>query len=212
MTAAVRKFTFDTVFTEDGRVLRASEAERASFTPEELAEARAAAFEEGQRSAVAQAEHASAAAAQVIADNMAHLVTQMAGVASGLRRDAVELALAAATAAADAALARCPEEAVAGLFEECSESLRGAPFVVVRAPEATHAMIRDRLGEPLARAGLAPDALRLEGGDGPVRLEWSVGAACMDPEFALAQAREAAERWLAAQDADADQLSLFAEP
>lgn len=208
MAVGVRKFTYDRVYTPDGRVLHVDDAERLSFRPDEVVEAKKKAFEDGQRSAVAEAERAAAQALQSIADQLSHIQAALGEQCATLRRDAVELGMAGARAAADEALARFPDEQLAALFETCLESLRGAPVVVAHAPEAACETVRARLAAVAEQAGLET-AVKVEPGAGPARLEWATGAVSIDPEFALARAREAAERWLAAEDARAGQLNLF---
>ncbi len=207
--SGIRKFTYDTVFTEDGRVMRAPESERQSFTPDEIQEARRLAFADGERSATAEAEKAAARALEAISQQVAALTGALAGVAAELRRDAVELGLAGARAPAEAAIARCPEDAVLALLSECAESLRSAPVVTIETPRGAAPSVAERLKAHAAQKGLAA-AIQVREGAGAARIEWSGGAAAVEPESALAQAREAAERWLVAADADADQLTLFA--
>jgi flagellar assembly protein FliH len=208
-TPGIRKFTYDTVFTADGKVTRAPEDQRVSFSPEEIQEARAQGFAQGERSAVAEAEKAAARALEAIAQQVAALTGALAGVASELRRDAVELGLAGARAAAEAAVVRCPEEAVLALLSECAESLRSAPIVTIEPPRGAPAAVIERIRAHAAQKGLAAQIHVREGGQGAARIEWSGGAAAIEPESALARAREAAERWLIAADAGADQPSLF---
>jgi flagellar assembly protein FliH len=206
----VRKFTYDTVFTADGRAVRAPEEQRHSFSSEELKEARAQSFAEGERSAVAEAEKAAAGALEAVLGQIGALKAELDGVCLALKRDAVELGLAGARAAAGVALARFPEETLASLLAECAESLRGAPIVVAHAPQSAIEVVRARLTEAARQAGLE-SALDVREGEGGARLEWSAGAAAIDPEHALARAREAAERWLAATEQGVDQFELFTE-
>jgi flagellar assembly protein FliH len=206
----IRKFSFDTVFTADGRMLRAPEDQRYSFTPEELKAARTQSFAEGERSAVAEAERAAATALEGVLAQLAALKSELDGVCLGLKHDAVELGLAGARAAAGAALARFPDEALAALFAECAEGLRSMPVVVAYAPKVALEAVRARLAGIAQKAGLE-GAIDVREGEGLARLEWGAGAASVDPEFALARAREAAERWLAASEQGVDQLELFAE-
>lgn len=203
----IRKYTYDSVFTEDGRVVRAPEEERVSFTLEEIREARRQGFAEGEAAAAAQTERATAQALQQIVQQVAALTSSLETTAGALRRDAVELGLAGARAAADTAIARYPEEAVLALFSECAESLRGAPIIVAHAPHGTAAPVREKLLAAARQAGI-DSVIQVREGAGPARIEWGAGAAAIDPAAALAQAREAAERWLASQDPN--QPSLFA--
>jgi len=204
---AVRKFMFDTVFTPDGKVTHAPKAERLTYKRDEVEEIRKEMFAEGERSAVAEAERRTAAALEAITA----LLRTFDTVVSSLRTDAVELSLAAARAAADTAINQYPEEALAGLFTECLEALRGAPRIVTTAPPDTLDAVRARLTTLAATAGL-DGVISVEAGDGPARIEWRDGAAEINPEDALARAREAAMRWLKAQDDADSQMNLFDAP
>ncbi len=206
----IRKFTYDSVFTEDGRVVRAPEDERVSFTLEEIREARRQGFAEGEAAAATQTEPAIAQALQSIVQQTAALASSLDAACETLRRDAIEVGLAGAQAAAEAAIKRCPEEAVLSLFRECAESLRGAPVIVAHAPHGAADMVREKLQAAARQAGIA-SPIDVREGSGPARIEWSAGAASIDPAAALAQAREAAERWLST-NGGADQLALFEAP
>jgi len=204
---AVRKFTFDTVFTRDGEVTQAPRAERLTYKRDEVEVIKKDMFAQGERSAVAEAERRTAAALEAVTALVGNFNTAL----STLRTDAVELSFAAARAAADTALNEYPEEALAGLFTECLEALRSAPRIVVSAPADTLDAVRTRLTAVAASAGL-DGVISVEAGDGPARIEWRDGAAAIDPEDALARAREAAMRWLMAQDDADSQLNLFDAP
>ena len=208
MGAGIRKFTFDTVFAADGREMRAGSAERFSYRPEEVEQAKKEAYAAGEASAVAKAERAATAALEAIAASLRQVHDRLDGESSQLRRDAAALGLAGARAAAETALSRFPVEVVEALFAECVESLRAAPQIRVYAPQAAHETVAARLAERCAAAGLE-GALSVEAGEGPARIEWGAGAAELDPDAALDKAREAAERWLAARDAETNQMNLF---
>ncbi|MGD2132882.1 MAG: hypothetical protein PVI23_08820 [Maricaulaceae bacterium] len=206
--AGIRKFTFDRVFTPDGREMRAGTSERFSYSPEEVEEIKKEAFAAGEQSAVAEAERAAAQALEAIAAAVTEIRGRLDAESSALRRDAVALSLAAARAAAEKALAAYPLEVLKGMFAECADSLRGAPHIRAFAPEHIREAAAQRLAERAAAAGL-DGVISVEAGDGPARLEWGAGAAGVDPKAALEQAERAAERWLAAQDGEDAQLSLF---
>ena len=83
----------------------------------------------------------------------------------------------------------------------------GAPVIVAHAPRGSAALVRERLAAAARQAGIET-AIDVREGAGAARIEWTAGSAAIDPESALAQAREAAERWLSVQG-DAGQLGLF---
>ncbi len=215
---SVRKYTFETVFAADGGVLHAPEPRRKVYTHDEVEAERAAARAEGEASALAAAERETAAAVAVVADHLATLVARLDGESQALRREAVDLALAAGKCVGGAALTRFPEDTVIALFRDVADHLRAAPRVEIVA-HADAASVRARLEAAGAQAGCA-DALAVvetkDGAPGDVRIAWREGLATRDAENALTLIRDAAVRWLAAaaSDAEADAppdgaLSLF---
>ena len=129
-----------------------------------------------------------------------------------MRLDACQLALAAARAAAGQAMARFGEEEPVQLFHEVATLLRDDPSITVRvAPELTDT-VRSRLEAAADAIGFG-GAVRVEPcanrARGDCEITWREGAAEIASEETFARVQEAAERWLAAKDAD-DQLDLFA--
>lgn len=208
---AVRKFTFDTVFTPEGGVSAAPARERLTYKRDEVEEIRKASVAEGEASAVAAAEARTATALEAIAHAVNGLSDALNAARADMRRDAVDLAFAAARASAQAALDHFPEEALAAAFADTLDALRDEPVIVATVAAEAAEAVAARLAT-LADAGGLAGSVRVETGPGPARIEWSGGAVMLDPDAALARAREAADRWLATAARDGAQLNLFDAP
>src|SRR5687768_11622676 len=91
-----RPFQFDTEFDDAGAIAYQPPRAKRTFTPEELEEARAAAYAEAERSALVQAEMALAQAMDRIADAARLGLGALAEVAHAHRSDATHLSMAAA--------------------------------------------------------------------------------------------------------------------
>ena len=132
--SAPRKFTFDTVFDGE-RVITPAKPKRA-FTLEELEAARADAYGQGQRSAVAQAEAQAAVALREASAAMRAAFAHLAEVTHTHRSDSARLALACARKIADAALDQFPEQPALAALEALSRELDAQPRLLVRASAA----------------------------------------------------------------------------
>ncbi len=208
----VRKYTFETVFDASGRIIRDRSGARFSYTPEELDAARQTAFNEGETSAVVQAEARAAAALEAIAADVKLLAGSLNTHRAELRAEAVELSLCAARTAAAKALDQFPEEDILGLFDEVSDLLRDSAVVRIKAPSDTIETLRGRLEERARNAGLSGSLVVApldEGDTHHAELTWDAGGVALAPDQALSAVQEAADRWLAASQSDDEQLSLF---
>ena len=109
MTVTHKKFTFDTVFNDEGGI--ASEPARAKrhYTPEEVEVEKAVARAEGERSVTARAELAAAAALADIAASVRAALPALTKVAHDYRVTSAQLSLACARTIAGAALEQFPE-------------------------------------------------------------------------------------------------------
>jgi flagellar assembly protein FliH len=208
MTApAPRKFSFDTEFDGD-RIIAPVKAKR-FFTPDEVEMARAQAFMEGERSAVAEAEaRAAHALAEVTRAAVAALST-LAEVAHSHRSESARLALAAANKIADAALDRFPEAPVLAALDALSVELMSAPRLVVRTAPQDADRVAKSLERAAQNAGLAgqivvktdPDLPRAAFG-----FDWGDGRASFDAAAASTRVGEALEAALAAEGLHAEPL------
>ena len=205
---AHQKFLFDTVF-DQGRVVEPVRPRRA-FTPEEMEAARAEAFAEGERSAVAQASAEAAAAERAIEAHLAEL-TRLANEACGHlsetahahRAASAELALALARKIAGAALDRFPraplEAALAALCGEIATEprlmVRVRPDCAQRVEEAL-AVQAEHLGlqcQILVRSdpALSVAAFSFDWGDGKARFDPAATDAALEKALIEALAADA---------------------
>jgi len=206
-SAATRPFTFDTVFDGD-RVIAPVKPKRA-YTPEEVELARAEAFREGERSAVARGEAEAAAALAEVARAVNAALPALAQVAHDHRTGSAELALACARKIADVALEQFPEAPARAALETLAREIESQPRLIVRtAPEAA-----ERLTKALAQvfeAGGYTGQLTVKPEPGLPRaafqFDWGDGRAAFDPEAAAARVAEALHTALAAEGLHAEPL------
>jgi flagellar assembly protein FliH len=206
---AVRKFAFDTVFEDNGRVIAPARPKK-SFTPEEVEQVRREAFAEGERSALAIAQAAQAQALQQIAAAAQGALGGLAMVAHEHRTGSARLALAAAGKIADAALQRFPEAPAAAALDALAREVEAVPRLVARcAPEqldgvtqALEAAAHDA-GYPGQIVVRADPALPLAA----FVLDWGDGSAAFDPNAAAARVTQALDEALAAEGFHAESLN-----
>jgi flagellar assembly protein FliH len=178
MSDPVRKFDFGTVFSADGEVLRDGETVRRVLTREEVEQATAAAFEEGQSSVVAQAAQQQAEAVRAIASQMQLILARLQEESDALRRDAATTALVAAKKIAGAAIERHAAGSVTEFAQSVMADLRSAPVFRVRCADAIAGEVSTALEQTASEAGfegaidVRADA-EMNGAD--CRLEWGSG-------------------------------------
>ncbi len=132
---ALQRFSFDTVFEDDGRVIAPVRPKKA-FTADEVELIRAQCFAEGEHSAVTIAQQAQAVALSQIAAAAQGALGGLAIVAHEHRAGSARLAVAAAGKIADAALARFPEAPIAATLDSLAREIEAVPKLIVRAPAA----------------------------------------------------------------------------
>jgi flagellar assembly protein FliH len=185
----IRKFVFETVFDDSGAIVRDGNGFRSQYNAEEVAEIRAAAFEEGRQAS----EREIAAALAALSQTMGGLVAQLDRESATLRQEAVDFALAAARAAAGIALEAHGEARVISALTHALEVLRVGPRLVVRLSPDLVAGLKSRL-EDAARAQGFEGALIVRGDGaiaaGDVALEWAEGAIIHDRAEAFARIEE----------------------
>lgn len=211
---APRKFSFDTEFDGD-RIIAPAKAKR-FYTPDEVEMARAQAFMEGERSAVAEAEARAAHALAEVTRAAVAALSSLAEVAHSHRSESARLALAAANKIADAALDRFPEAPVVAALDALSVELMSAPRLVVRTAPDEAERITQSLERAAQNAGFAgqivvktdPALPRAAFG-----FDWGDGRASFDAAAASARVGEALEAALAAEGLHAEALpSTTLEP
>lgn len=205
---AHKPFGFDTVFDDAGAVSYQAPARKRLFTPEEVEQIRAAAFAEGERSAVAQAEGQAADALADIARASRSALTALAAVAHEHRVGTAELALAAARRIADAALSRFPDAPVTAALETLAREVEAQPRLTVRVAAGLEGRVQAALDQTAEAIGFQGRITARADATLPLAafvLDWGDGKAAFDP---LA----AAERVAAALDAALAAEGLHAEP
>lgn len=186
-----RKFTFETVFSASGEILRDGDF-RSQFSREEVEQIRIQAFAEGK--AAGEADVARALAA--LSGSMSSLLGAYTAEARQLRAEAVELALAAARKAADIALETHGEARVIEALTHALDNLRAGPRLIVRVAPGLMGSVKSRL-EEAARAHGFDGALIVRADPaidtGDLAIEWAEGSIVHDRAEAFALIEKAVQ-------------------
>ncbi|WP_269716009.1 flagellar assembly protein FliH [Caulobacter sp. NIBR2454] len=204
-----RKFAFDTVFDSVGAVAY-SPPKPKLYTEEEVAEIRAAAFAEGERSAVARAEEAAAIALRGAADAARAALATLTQVAHDHRAGSAALALACGRKIADAALEMFPEAALAAAYDSLARELEQQPRLILRVPEELLERMTAALENAAQAAGFSGQILAKADPNLPraaFMLDWADGRASFDPPATAARIAEALNAALAAEGLHAEPLT-----
>ena len=203
-----KRFTFDTVFDDRGGMTAPLRVKK-NFTLEEMEEAKAQAYADGEQSAVAQAEREASMALNTIGQAIHGAFSALAAVAHEHREGSAMLALACGRAIADAALDQFPEAPTQAALVALAREVEASPKLTVRV--ASHLVERTQTalettahaigfpGQILARADAnLPAAAFL--------LDWGDGRAAFDPTDAAARVTQALEAAIAAEGLHAEPL------
>lgn len=204
-----RKFAFDTVFDDRGGVAYAPPKVKKSFTPEELEAAKAQAYQEGERSAVARAEQEAAQALNEVAHAIREAFGALAHVAHEHREGSALLALACARKIADAALRQFPEAPVTAALEALAREVEAQPRIFVRVSPALEARTQQALETVAAQIGYPGQIVaRADGAMAPAAFtfDWGDGRAAFDPDGAAQRVAKALEAAIAAEGLHAEPL------
>jgi flagellar assembly protein FliH len=208
MSATLAKFSFDTVFEDDGRVV-APVRPKKSFTPEEVEAVRAQAFAEGERSAASIAAQTQAMVLTQMADAARSAIGTLALVAHDHRAGAARLAMGAARKIADAALDRFPEAPLEAALQALAREIEAVPRLILRcAPERLDAM-QAALSQAAVSAGYPGQILAKGDAALPAAafvLDWGDGSAAFDPVQSARRVADALETALAADGLHAETL------
>jgi flagellar assembly protein FliH len=209
MTSPHRKFTFDTVFDVEGEVAFAPPRPKRSLSPGEVEQVCAQAFAEGERSAVARAEEAAAAALTEIARAARTALGALAQVAHEHRTACAELALACARTIAGAALEQFPQAPALAALQGLAREIEAAPKLAVRTTPEMVERLQTALDETALACGF-PGQIVVKGDPAlPAAafvLDWGDGRAAFDPVDAAARVAEALHTALAAEGLHAEPL------
>lgn len=204
---APRPFTFDTVFDGD-RVIAPVRPKR-TFTVDEVEAIRTEAFAAGERSAVAEAERAAAAALVDATAAIRQGLSTLVAVAHQHRTGAAELAVVCARKIADAALDAFPHAPLQAAIAALAQEVDSAPRLIVRCATAAPQRLEAALAAAAEAAGFAGQVvLKPEPGapGAAFVFDWGDGRAAFDPDLAAARITDALHAALAAEGLHAEPL------
>jgi len=209
---APRKFTFDTVFDGDRVIVPVKP--KTAFTAEEVEEARAQGFAEGQRTVVAKAEAEAAVALAEAVRAIRDAMTALSTLAHEHRAGSARLAMAAGRRIADAALDRFPEAPAVAALDALAREVEAQPKLTVRTSAARLARLEAALTDASETAGFAGRLVvktdpSLAGA--AFTFDWGEGRAAFDPEAAAERVSVALEEALSAEGLHAEPLPISPE-
>jgi flagellar assembly protein FliH len=209
---AHRRFTFDTVFDGD-RVITPPKPKTA-FTAQEVEQARAQGFAEGQRTVTARAEADAAAALAEAVRAIREAMTALSTLAHEHRAGSARLAMAAGRRIADAALDRFPEAPAVAALDALAREVEAQPRLIVRTSGPRLSRLEAALTQASEAAGFAG---RLVVKTDPAlagaafTFDWGEGRAAFDPEAAAERISIALEEALSAEGLHAEPLPFTTE-
>ena len=205
---AGRAFSFDTEFDEDGDYTPVLRPGR-SLTPPEVEKVTAAAYAEGERSAVARAEQQQADALADIAAATRSALTALAAVAHEHRAASADLALACAGKIAGSALEALPQAGVSAALQALSREIEGCPRLLARVSPESVERVQAALDETAQAIGFPGQIKAMcDAAMAPAAfiLDWGDGRAAFDPETAKQRVADALTAALAAEGLHAEPL------
>ncbi|MCC7268266.1 MAG: flagellar assembly protein FliH [Caulobacteraceae bacterium] len=209
MTSVPQKFAFDTVFDGAGTITQTSALPKRLFPAEEVERIRAAAFAEGERAAITQAEAVQAQALSRIAEAAQAALPRLAEVAHEHRAGSAQLALACGRTIADAALELFPQAPVKAALESLAREVETTPKLVVTAGEEVARDLAGMLDQTAQAIGYAGQiVVRAEPGmpAAAFTLDFGDGSAAFDPDAAARRVAATLEAALAAEGLHAEPL------
>lgn len=204
-----RKFAFDTVFDDRGGVAYTPPKVKKSFTPEEVEAAKAQAYQDGERSAVARAEQEAAHALNEVAHAIREAFGSLNQVAHEHREGSAMLALACARKIADAALHHFPEAPLSAALEALAREVEAQPRIFVRVSPELEERTQQALEHVATQIGFQGQIVaRADGAMAPAAFtfDWGEGRAAFDPDGAAQRVAEALEAAIAAEGLHAEPL------
>lgn len=185
MTSSPERFNFD--LDLGSRPGERTRLVQQSTLEDELNKARregyAQGFEEGERSASAEAARALSTAAVSLADKSGAMNSAFTDALEKLTGDAAELAMAAARKLSASLIERFPYAEIEGLLAECLATVQDAPHMVVRCHPDLADAVRDIAAEQARISGfegrlvvMGEPEIKL----GDCRIEWADGGLVRD--------------------------------
>jgi len=209
MSEAHTRFSFDTVFDAGGGVAHASPRPKRLFPVEEVEQIRAAAYAEGERTALASVAAQQANALSQIAAACNQALPRLAEVAHEHRLGSADLALACGRAIADAALEKFPQAPVLAALVALGREIDAQPRLVVSADPALADSLQPILEEVARGLGFeGAVVVKPDGAFGPhaFTLDFGDGQAAFDPAQAADRVTLALTAALAAEGLHAEPL------
>ncbi len=203
-----RRFDFGTVFDDRGGSYTPPKVKK-NFTLEEVEAAKAQAYQEGERSAVARAEQEAAQALGEVAHAVQQAFETLTHVAHEHREGSAMLALACGRKIADAALAHFPEAPVTAALEALAREVEAQPRIFVRVSPELEERTQQALENVAVQIGYQGQIVaRADGAMAPAAFtfDWGEGRAAFDPEGAAQRVAEALEAAIAAEGLHAEPL------
>jgi flagellar assembly protein FliH len=204
-----RAFSFDVEFDEAGQFTPVLRPGR-SLTPPEVEQVRAAAYAEGERSAVARAEQSQADALADIAAAARQALATLAAVAHEHRAASADLALACADKIAAMALEHAPQAPVSAALQALSREIEGCPRLLVRAAPDSLERVQAALEQTAQAIGFPGQILGVadaRAAPAAFVLDWGDGRAAYDPALAKQRVADALAAALASEGLHAEPLT-----
>lgn len=214
--ANANRFNFDTVFGEDGEIVRAAPRQRpkSSFTPAEVEEIRREAFTEGSKNAEAASAVALAHALNAAAARTVELLARQDAALAAIRAEASSLAISAARRVANHALDRYPLAEIETVLAAALHAYHGEPRFVVRLTPSMAGPLQEKLPQAIEAQGYPGRVVvmgdpSLRGAD--CRVEWADGGLERNTDAIFAAMEAEIERWHAAEAAGGAPAALGTE-
>jgi flagellar assembly protein FliH len=210
---APRKFSFETVFDDEGRIAYAPPKQKRIFTLEEVTQIRAECYEDGQRSALVVAEQAAAAALQAIAHAAHGALSTLVQIAHDHRVGSAELSLACARQIADAALEQFPDAPAQAALEALAAEITTGPRLTVRASADLVERFQRTLDEQAQALGI-PGQIIVKADpmmpQAAFHFDWGDGRASYDPTVTAERVAQALHNALIAEGLHAEAVDPHA--
>lgn len=213
--AAPRKFSYETVFDDEGGIAYTPPKQKRIFTLEEVNQIRADCYEDGQRSALVVAEQAAAVALQAIAQAAHAALSTLVRIAHDHRVESAELSLACARQIADAALEQFPDAPARAALDALAAEITTGPRLTVRASADLVERFQQTLNEQAQALGLPGQIIVKADPIMPhaaFHFDWGDGRASYDPTVTAERVAQALRNALIAENLHAEAVDPHALP
>lgn len=213
--AAPRKFSFETVFDEEGAIAYSPPKHKRIFTLDEVTQIRAECYEDGQRSALVVAEQAAAAALQGIAHAAQAALSTLVQIAHDHRVESAELSLACARQIADAALEQFPDAPARAALDALAAEITTGPRLTVRTSADLVERFQKTLDEQAQALGMPGQIIVKADPIMPhaaFHFDWGDGRASYDPTLTAERVAQALHNALTAEGMHAEAINPHALP